>query len=54
MKNRKINKTFYSYILPSILAFALSGIYTIVDGFFIGNKLGDDAWLERRNSKNLE
>lgn len=43
MKNRKINKTFYSYILPSILAFALSGIYTIVDGFFIGNKLGDDG-----------
>ena len=43
MKNKKINKTFYSYILPSILAFALSGIYTIVDGFFIGNKLGDDG-----------
>lgn len=34
-------KTFSSYVIPSILAFALSGIYTIVDGFFIGRSLGD-------------
>lgn len=43
MKNKSLNKTFYSYIIPSILAFALSGVYTIVDGFFIGNNLGDDG-----------
>ena len=34
-------KTFSSYVIPSILAFALSGIYTIVDGFFIGRSLSD-------------
>ncbi len=32
---------FKKYIVPSVLAFALSGIYTVVDGFFIGNSLGD-------------
>lgn len=34
-------KNFSSYVIPSILAFALSGIYTIVDGFFVGRSLGD-------------
>lgn len=34
-------KTFFSYVIPSVLAFALSGVYTIVDGFFIGQSLGD-------------
>ncbi len=34
-------KTFFRYVAPSILAFALSGVYTIVDGFFIGQSLGD-------------
>lgn len=35
------NKTFYMYVIPSVLAFTLSGIYAIVDGFFIGHSLGD-------------
>ena len=35
------NKEFLSYVLPSVLAFALSGVYTIVDGFFVGRSLGD-------------
>lgn len=39
MKNG--NKEFFSYVIPSVLAFALSGVYTIVDGFFIGQSLGD-------------
>ena len=34
-------KTFVSYVIPSVLAFALSGVYTIVDGLFIGRSLGD-------------
>lgn len=34
-------KTFFQYVIPSVLSFALSGIYTIVDGFFIGNSIGD-------------
>lgn len=39
--NTANTKTFFSYVIPSVLAFALSGIYTIVDGFFIGQSLGD-------------
>ncbi len=39
--NTAFNKKFFSYVIPSILAFALSGVYTIVDGFFIGQSLGD-------------
>lgn len=37
----KDKKAFFSYVVPSVLAFALSGVYTIVDGFFIGQSLGD-------------
>ena len=39
--NTALNKKFFSYVIPSILAFALSGVYTIVDGFFIGQSLSD-------------
>ena len=39
--NKASLKTFFSYVIPSVLAFALSGVYTIVDGFFIGQSLGD-------------
>ena len=34
-------KLFFSFVIPSILAFALSGVYAIVDGFFVGNSVGD-------------
>lgn len=34
-------KNFFRFVIPSILAFALSGVYTIVDVFFIGQSLGD-------------
>lgn len=37
----KRTKTFFSYVIPSVLAFALSGVYSIVDGLFIGNSIGD-------------
>lgn len=39
--NTALSKKFFSYVIPSVLAFALSGVYTIVDGFFIGQSLGD-------------
>lgn len=29
------------YVIPSVLSFALSGVYAIVDGFFVGNSIGD-------------
>lgn len=34
-------KKFFSYVIPSVLAFALSGVYAIVDGFFVGNSVGN-------------
>lgn len=36
-------RAFFRFVIPSIMAFALSGVYTIVDGFFIGNSLGDNG-----------
>ena len=43
MRAMKYNKTreFFAFVIPSVLAFALSGVYTIVDGFFIGRRLSD-------------
>ena len=38
MKNKAL---FFQYVIPSIVAFALSGVYAIVDGFFVGNTIGD-------------
>lgn len=35
--------SFFQYVIPSMLAFALSGVYAIADGFFVGNALGDNA-----------
>lgn len=39
----KLYKEFFRYVIPSMLAFALSGLYGIVDGFFLGNEMGDEA-----------
>lgn len=39
--NKRDLKTFFHYVLPSVLSFALSGVYAIVDGFFVGNSIGD-------------
>lgn len=38
-----LKKSFFRYIIPSMLAFALSGVYAIADGFFVGNAMGDNA-----------
>lgn len=32
---------FFSICNSSVLSFALSGVYAIVDGFFVGNSMGD-------------
>lgn len=42
-EEKKLGREFLRYVLPSMLAFALSGIYSIADGFFVGNELGDSA-----------
>lgn len=36
-----ILKNYLKFVLPSMVAFAFSGIYGIVDGFFIGRNIGD-------------
>lgn len=38
-----IQKQFWNNVLPSMAAFAFSGLYTIVDGFFIGQNIGDSG-----------
>lgn len=34
-------RRFLKYVIPSMIGFALSGVYAIVDGYFIGNSVGD-------------
>ncbi|MBS4785554.1 MAG: hypothetical protein KH009_05525 [Clostridiales bacterium] len=36
-----VKKAFWSNVMPSMAAFVFSGLYTIVDGFFIGQNVGD-------------
>lgn len=36
-----LKRQFFSAVLPSMLAFMFSGIYAIVDGFFVGRNVGD-------------
>lgn len=43
MKNEIINKQFWRYVLPSMFAMLLSGFYSIIDGLFVGNAVGDTA-----------
>lgn len=39
--SEKSSRQYLAFVIPSVLAFALSGVYTIVDGFFIGHSMGD-------------
>lgn len=36
-----IKKEFFKNVLPSMIAFAFTGVYSIVDGFFVGRNIGD-------------
>ncbi|MCQ4635145.1 MATE family efflux transporter [Anaerovorax odorimutans] len=36
-----LHKEFFRYVIPSMIAFAFSGVYSIVDGWFIGNYMGE-------------
>lgn len=36
-----MRKKFLQYVLPSMMAFAFSGLYSVVDGLFIGRSIGD-------------
>ena len=43
MQHTSERREFLRFVIPSMLAFALSGLYSITDGFFVGNALGDNA-----------
>lgn len=34
-------RNYFKYIIPSMISFTLTGIYSIVDGYFIGQTVGD-------------
>ena len=38
--DKSLNRKFLHFVLPSMLAMAFSGIYSIIDGIFVGNFLG--------------
>lgn len=38
-----IRKKFFANVLPAMLAFAFTGIYAIVDGWFVGQNIGDSG-----------
>ena len=41
MQQTRDIRIFFQYVIPSVLSFTLSGVYTIADDFFIGNSIGD-------------
>ena len=41
MKAQAVDKKFFKFVLPSMFTMFLSGLYTIVDGFFVGHAVGD-------------
>lgn len=41
--NRELKRKFWRYVLPSMFTMLLSGFYSIVDGLFVGNAIGNDA-----------
>lgn len=43
MEKKILNQQFLKYVLPSMFAMLLSGFYSIVDGLFVGNSVGDTA-----------
>lgn len=43
MKEKQLKKQFLKAVLPSMMAFMFSGVYAIVDGFFVGRNVGDNG-----------
>jgi len=37
----EMNKSFFKYVIPSVIGTLLGGLYVIVDGYFVGNTMGD-------------
>lgn len=43
IEREKIGRLFLRYTIPSVMAMVISSIYVIIDGIFIGNKIGSDG-----------
>ena len=43
MRKEIMKKQFWKYVLPSMFAMLLSGFYSIIDGLFVGNAVGNTA-----------
>lgn len=41
MDVKTMEKSFFKFLIPSIVTTLLGGLYVIVDGFFVGNAVGD-------------
>ena len=41
MNIQKMDNSFFRYIIPAIVSTMFGGLYIVVDGFFIGNSMGD-------------
>ncbi|WP_300368598.1 MATE family efflux transporter [Brachyspira sp.] len=41
MNIQKMDNSFFRYIIPAIVSTMFGGLYIVVDGFFIGNSIGD-------------
>ncbi|ADG71904.1 MATE family efflux transporter [Brachyspira murdochii] len=40
---KNMEKSFFKYVLPAIASTMLGGLYIVVDGFFVGNSMGDNG-----------
>ena len=43
MITHSLTRTFWAYTLPSMAALMVSGLYSVVDGIFIGHAMGADG-----------
>lgn len=43
IKNKKLISLFASYVIPTVFAMFISGIYQIIDGIFVGHFIGADG-----------
>ena len=41
LRDTPVKKLFWKYTLPTIIAIMVNGLYTIIDGFFIGHYIGE-------------
>jgi len=44
MITRGMLKEYLKYIVPTMITFTLGGVYSIIDGVFVGHAVGDAGW----------